>query len=113
MWTKCIKSNVAAVALLAGVEDPTGIIKNISKDNSSKLNIYYSNNTIHAMPPLNKVDGTLEVYTLKGRLMYRKDITDNYNNSVRINTGNFASGVYHVRLISRVKTISAKIAITR
>lgn len=111
--TKCIKGNLAAMALLAGVIPPNEINEEMLSGSVSKLNVYYSNNTIVAALPMNRIDGTIEIYNLEGRLVYRRDVSGNNKKSMRINGGNFASGVYHIRLISKGKKASAKFAITR
>lgn len=113
LWTKCIKSNVAAMALLAGVIPPTEINNKTLSSSVSKLDVFYFNNTIHTMLPMKKIDGTIEIYDLEGRLVYKRVITGIHKNSMRINGGNFASGVYHIRLISKQKTAFSKFAITR
>ena len=113
LWTKCIKSNVAAMALLAGVIPPTGINNKTLSRSDSKLDVFYFNNTIHAMLPVRKTDGTIEIYNCMGRPVYKRVVTGNHKNSIRINGGSFASGVYYIRLISKQKTAFSKFALTR
>lgn len=111
--TKCIKGNLAAMALLAGVEEPSGINNIVYKDNSRTLNVLYFNNTIHVTEPSNKLVGVIEIFNLKGRLIYRNVINENNRSSIKINSTIFAGGVYHIRLISGERAASAKFAITR
>lgn len=101
------------MALLAGVMPPTEINKGTLSGSVGKLDVFYFNNTIHTILPMEKTDATIEIYNLEGRLMYKRGITGNSKNSVRINSSNFASGVYHIRLTSREKTAFSKFAITR
>ena len=101
------------MALLAGVIPPSEVIQETVSDNISKLDVYYANNTIHASLPMKNIDGTIEIYNLEGRLMHKRVVTGINKNSVRINAGNFASGVYHIRLISGGKILSSKFAITQ
>ena len=113
LWAKCIKSNVAAMALLAGVIPPSEIFQETVSDNISKLNVYYANNTIHAALPMKNINGTIEIYNLEGRLMHKNMVAGNNKKSVRINGSNLASGVYQIRFISEGKILSTKFAVTR
>jgi hypothetical protein len=113
LMTKCIQGTIAAMALLAGVIPPNEINKEALVSGVSKLDVFYSRNTIYAMLPSEMANGIIEVYNFNGRLVHKKDIAGNNKKSVMINSSGFANGVYHIRLISRNGQASNKIVVTQ
>jgi len=110
--TKCIKGDLAAMALLAGVEEPSGI--NISELEKSKmLNVSYSNGIIHIINTGISMDGVIEIYDFRGRKIYSREVSRAGDSNIKIRSNTLAGGVYHIRLYSKERRASAKFVITR
>lgn len=111
--TKCIKANVSVLATLAGVVEQTGIHTMAPVNKSKSFTVLTTKNSIQIILGGNQLSGIVEIYDSKGRLVYKNHIGENNRNGVNINSGTFASGIYHAQLRIGKTSTSTVLVISR
>lgn len=111
MMTKCIQANVATLATLAGVNDPTSMITLANMNKSQSFTVFNKNNTIHITPIGDQLSGIIEISDLKGRIVYKNKISPDLYRSIKINSSAYAGGI--VRMIIDKTATSAVFMLAR